>query len=58
MGAEDVGHSQADKIATHQRIVDAAAKRFREQGLDGISIADLMKDAGLTVGVLPAFRFP
>jgi TetR/AcrR family transcriptional repressor of nem operon len=50
VGAEDVGHSQADKIATHQRIVDAAAKRFREQGLDGISIADLMKDAGLTVG--------
>lgn len=45
-----MGHSQADKIATHQRIVDAAAKRFREQGLDGISIADLMKDAGLTVG--------
>jgi TetR/AcrR family transcriptional repressor of nem operon len=45
-----MGHSQTDKIATHQRIVDAAAKRFREQGLDGVSIADLMNDAGLTVG--------
>ena len=45
-----MGHSQADKIATHQRIVDIAAKRFREHGLDGISIADLMKEAGLTVG--------
>jgi TetR/AcrR family transcriptional regulator, transcriptional repressor for nem operon len=45
-----VGHSQADKIATHQRIVDIAAKRFRELGLDGISVADIMKEAGLTVG--------
>jgi TetR/AcrR family transcriptional repressor of nem operon len=45
-----MGHSQADKIATHQRIVDIAAKRFRERGLEGISIADLMKEAGLTVG--------
>jgi TetR/AcrR family transcriptional repressor of nem operon len=50
IGINDMGHSQADKIATHQRIVDIAAKRFREQGLDGISIADLMKEAGLTVG--------
>ena len=45
-----MGHSQADKLATHQRIVDIAAKRFRERGIDGISIADLMKEAGLTVG--------
>lgn len=45
-----MGHSQANKIATHQRIVDIAAKRFRERGIDGISIADLMKEAGLTVG--------
>lgn len=50
IGIRDMGHSQADKIATHQRIVDIAAKRFREHGLDGISIADLMKEAGLTVG--------
>ncbi|HXZ09353.1 MAG TPA: TetR/AcrR family transcriptional regulator [Paraburkholderia sp.] len=45
-----MGHSQADKIASHQRIVDIAARRFRERGIDGISIADLMKEAGLTVG--------
>jgi TetR/AcrR family transcriptional regulator, transcriptional repressor for nem operon len=45
-----MGHSQADKIATHQRILDIAARRFRERGIDGISIADLMKEAGLTVG--------
>lgn len=45
-----MGHSQADKAATHERIVRIAAKRFRERGLDGIGVADLMKEAGLTVG--------
>src|ERR1700733_671418 len=45
-----MGHSQADKAATHERIVRIAAQRFREKGLDGIGIADLMKEAGLTVG--------
>ncbi|HTH99068.1 MAG TPA: TetR/AcrR family transcriptional regulator [Stellaceae bacterium] len=45
-----MGHSQADKALTHQRIVEIAARRFREKGLDGIGVADLMKEAGLTVG--------
>ncbi|SAK83038.1 TetR family transcriptional regulator [Caballeronia arationis] len=45
-----MGHSQAKKVATHQRIVEVAAKRFRERGIEGVSIADLMKEAGLTVG--------
>lgn len=45
-----MGHSQAEKAATHQRIVEVAARRFRELGLDGIGVADVMKDAGLTVG--------
>jgi AcrR family transcriptional regulator len=27
-----------------------AAKRFRERGLDGIGVADVMKEAGVTVG--------
>src|SRR5713226_6900958 len=43
-------HSKADKVKTHERIVAIASKRFREEGLAGIGIADLMKDAGLTVG--------
>ena len=43
-------HSQADKLATHQRIVEVAARRFREHGIDGISVGDIMKEAGLTVG--------
>ncbi|CAB3731526.1 TetR/AcrR family transcriptional regulator [Paraburkholderia rhynchosiae] len=45
-----MGHSQADKLATHQRIVQIAACRFRERGVDGISVGDIMKEAGLTVG--------
>jgi len=42
--------SKAEKAKTHKRIVAIAAKRFREEGLAGIGIADLMKEAGLTVG--------
>jgi TetR/AcrR family transcriptional repressor of nem operon len=45
-----MGYSQADKEATHERIVQAAANRFRREGLAGISIADLMKEVGLTHG--------
>jgi TetR/AcrR family transcriptional repressor of nem operon len=45
-----MGHSQEHKIKTHQRIVRTAAKRFQEKGLDGVAIADLMKELGLTVG--------
>lgn len=47
---DSMGHSRAEKAKTHQRIVALAAKRFREKGLAGIGIADLMKEAGLTVG--------
>jgi TetR/AcrR family transcriptional regulator, transcriptional repressor for nem operon len=45
-----MGHSRAEKAKTHKRIVGTAAKRFREKGLAGFGIADLMKEAGLTVG--------
>lgn len=45
-----MGHSRAEKMKTHQRIVALASKRFCEKGLAGIGIADLMKEAGLTVG--------
>jgi TetR/AcrR family transcriptional repressor of nem operon len=43
-------HSKTEKEKTHERIVAIASKRFREEGLAGIGIADLMKEAGLTVG--------
>lgn len=45
-----MGTSQADKAASHQRIVAAAAARFRLDGLDGVGVADLMHEAGLTHG--------
>ncbi|MDQ1387281.1 MAG: TetR/AcrR family transcriptional regulator, transcriptional repressor for nem operon [Acidobacteriaceae bacterium] len=44
------GYSKAQKAKTHERIVKLASKRFREEGLAGIGIAELMKEAGLTVG--------
>src|SRR3984957_20267886 len=43
-------HSKAEKAKTHERIVAIASKRFREEGLTGIGIAEPMKEAGLTVG--------
>jgi TetR/AcrR family transcriptional repressor of nem operon len=42
--------SKTEKEKTHERIVAIASKRFREEGLAGIGIANLMKEAGLTVG--------
>ena len=45
-----MGHSKAGKAESHARIVEKAAARFREAGLDGIGVADLMKEAGLTHG--------
>jgi TetR/AcrR family transcriptional regulator, transcriptional repressor for nem operon len=43
-------HSKAEKADNHDRIVRAAAARFRERGVDGIGVADLMSEAGLTHG--------
>jgi len=45
-----MGYSKAQKDETHKRIVAIASKRFREKGLAGFGIAELMKEAGLTVG--------
>jgi TetR/AcrR family transcriptional regulator, transcriptional repressor for nem operon len=45
-----MGHSQADKAQTHERIVAIASRRLRERGLEGIGVADVMEEAGLTVG--------
>jgi TetR/AcrR family transcriptional repressor of nem operon len=38
------------KAETHERILDAAARSFREHGAEGQGVARLMKDAGLTHG--------
>src|ERR1700691_3638228 len=45
-----MGYSKSDKEQTHARIVSVAAKRFRELGLEGIGVADVMKEAGVTAG--------
>ncbi|MTK10913.1 MAG: TetR/AcrR family transcriptional regulator [Clostridiaceae bacterium] len=45
-----MGHSQAEKAESRERILDAAALKIRESGLDSLSIADLMKAANLTHG--------
>src|ERR1700746_1769186 len=44
-----MGYSKKDKAETHSRIVSVAAKRFRELGLEGIELAYVMKEAGVTV---------
>jgi AcrR family transcriptional regulator len=38
------------KEATHERIVEAAARAIRRSGYRGTGVADIMKDAGLTHG--------
>jgi TetR/AcrR family transcriptional regulator, transcriptional repressor for nem operon len=45
-----MGSSQTDKATSHDRIVKAAAARFRRDGVDGVAVADVMQDAGLTHG--------
>lgn len=42
--------SREQAVLNRERIVDVAAKLFRERGYDGIGVADLMKNAGLTHG--------
>ena len=46
-----MGTSQAAKAATHDRILDIAAARIRRHGIDGLAVAELMKEAGLTTAV-------
>jgi TetR/AcrR family transcriptional repressor of nem operon len=48
--SSSVGSSQADKAASHERIVKAASRRIRRDGIDHVSVAELMKQAGLTHG--------
>jgi len=45
-----VGTSQAAKAASHDRILDIAAARIRRDGIDSLTVAQLMQEAGLTHG--------
>src|SRR5919205_2515608 len=38
------------KQATRQRILEAAGRRFKQDGIDGAGVAAVMSDAGLTNG--------
>jgi len=42
--------SKEAAAANRNRVLDAAARLFREKGIDGITVADLMKTAGMTHG--------
>jgi len=46
----DKGHKQA----TRQRILEAAGRRFKQDGIDGTGVAAVMSDAGLTNGAFYA----
>ena len=42
--------SQTEKANSHKRIVESASVRFRQHGIDGVGVADLMKGVGMTHG--------
>jgi TetR/AcrR family transcriptional repressor of nem operon len=42
--------SREQAAASRERILDAGTRLFRERGFDGIGVADLMREAGLTHG--------
>ena len=43
-------YSKDHKQATRHRIVEAAGRRFKQDGIDGAGVATVMSDAGLTNG--------
>jgi len=43
-------YGKDQKQATRQRILEAAGRRFKQDGIDGAGVAALMSDAGLTNG--------
>jgi AcrR family transcriptional regulator len=45
-----VRYGKEHKQATRRRIIEAAGRRFKRDGIDGSGIATLMADAGLTNG--------
>jgi TetR/AcrR family transcriptional repressor of nem operon len=42
--------SRDEAAANRERVIDVASRLFRERGFDGVSVADIMKGAGLTHG--------
>jgi len=49
-GIEPVKVSKETVEQNRERVIATAARLFRERGIDGIGLVDLMKEAGLTPG--------
>src|SRR5437762_113349 len=49
-GRSQMRVSREQAAQSRERIVETAAQLFRERGFEGIGVADLMKEAGLTHG--------
>ena len=47
-------YGKDQKQATRRRIVEAAGRRFKQDGIDGTGVAAVMSDAGLTNGAFYA----
>jgi TetR/AcrR family transcriptional repressor of nem operon len=47
-------YSKDHKQVTRQRILEAAGRRFKQDGIDGAGVAAVMSDAGLTNGAFYA----
>jgi AcrR family transcriptional regulator len=47
-------YTKGHKAATRQRILQAAGRRFKQDGIDGAGVAAVMSDAGLTNGAFYA----
>ncbi|MEV7394303.1 MULTISPECIES: TetR/AcrR family transcriptional regulator [unclassified Streptomyces] len=45
-----MGHSQAEKAATHERVLRIASRKIREDGMSRPGVAEIMQEAGLTHG--------
>lgn len=45
-----MGHSQAEKAQSRERILAEAARQVRREGLESVSVGTLMKNVGLTHG--------
>ena len=45
-----MGHSQAEKAQSRERILAEAARQIREGGLESVSVGTLMKSVNLTHG--------
>src|SRR3954468_24439550 len=43
-------YSKDHKQVTRERIVEAAGRRFKQDGIEGTGVATVMSDAGLTNG--------